>query len=80
MIRSFLMCAVTLLLSVTAGAAEYAPRSYTDQEEQALRQWEQQWVGTKITSANVDAVSEYLAPPVYKLFKNPDKCCAPPEG
>jgi hypothetical protein len=51
-------------------ACSYPASSYTEAQLQSLKEWEQAWVGKKITSANVDTVKDFLPQSFYQLMKN----------
>jgi len=48
----------------------YPTPCYTEEQLQALRAWKKEWVGKKITSANVDKVKDFLPASFYQLMKN----------
>jgi len=50
----------------------YPTACYSETQLRALREWEKDWVGAKITSADVDAVKDYLPASFYQLMKNTD--------
>lgn len=45
--------------------------SYNDQELVKVKEWEKNWVGKKITSAEVDQVKDFISEGVYKAMKDP---------
>lgn len=63
-----------------AGAALDLPKAYTDEELNAVRLWEQDWVGKKIDKTNIDNVAAFLPSSYVDLYKHPDLWGAPPEG
>lgn len=69
------MAAAVALLASASWAADlqYPAACYQGDELQKLRQWESQWVGKKITSANVDEVKEFLPESFYNLMKDTAK-------
>ncbi len=52
-------------------------KAYSEAELATVRSWEQQWVGQKITSANLSQVAEYLPECLQFVYNNPRKCGAP---
>lgn len=69
-----IICSIVILFGGTmASAADYSPRSYSDEELKSVRSWEKQWVGKKITSENVDQVKAYLPESFYNLMKNTEQ-------
>ena len=51
-------------------ANNYPTKSYTDQELQNIRKWEQKWTPKKITAKNAEQVKELLPDSFYNLIKN----------
>jgi hypothetical protein len=54
-------------------AAEYPVPSYEGEELQKLLNWEETWVGKKVTSANVDQVKDFLTESYFDIVSNPEK-------
>ncbi|MCX8044895.1 MAG: DUF1329 domain-containing protein, partial [Desulfobacterota bacterium] len=48
----------------------YPKPAYAPDKLEQVRQWEQKWVGTKITAENCDQVREFLPESLYTLIKD----------
>ena len=55
---------------IQADELVYPKPAYGPEKLQQVRQWEQQWVGTKISADNCDQVREFLPESLYGLIKD----------
>jgi hypothetical protein len=64
-----------LTLGATGSAADivYPTVSFSESELAAVRAWEKQWAGTKITSQNLDQVKDFLPESIYDLMKDTER-------
>lgn len=73
-LKNCIVCtfAAVALLAASAWAEEikYPVACYQGDELQQVRKWEEQWVGKKVTSANVDEVKEFLPESFYNIIKD----------
>ena len=61
---------LTGFVNANEQSCAYPTTCYTGTSLQTLRKWEKEWVGKKITSANVDKVKDFLPASFYLLMKN----------
>jgi hypothetical protein len=76
------IAATITLAPVLTGAAEvtFPVPAYTQEELSKVREWEKTWVGKKIDITNIDQVAQFMPESYVKIFKDPQKWGAPPEG
>jgi hypothetical protein len=67
-----IVCALVACVHAAGSSCGYPTPAYSGAGLQNLRTWEQEWVGKKITSANVDAVQQFLPESFYRLMKDTD--------
>ena len=63
---------VALLMNVPSQAAEirYPVPSYEGEALAKVREWEKEWVGKRITHANIDQVKEFFPEAYYNIIKD----------
>ncbi len=70
----YVMLSVVLISFSLSHAAEieYPVAAYQGEALEKVREWEKNWVGKKITTANVDEVKDFLPESLYNIMKDVD--------